>query len=244
MGDEQQRGAVAGLQGGDQFEDLLLHRHIECGRRFIGDDELRFGGKGRGDENALAHAARKLMRITAHDTRAIADVNLFQQLQRPGFCPPSRPVQDIDQPISDLRSDPPRGIERGQRVLRDQGARCTNAAAAFGGFEIHQIGAVEQDLAAHVFDGLRQDAEHRLADHRFTGATFADEAVDLARRDIERDSAQQAAAAPDAQFQSADRQETHRSTGSKRSFKPSPSWLKERTVRNSVNSGNTSTHHA
>ena len=36
----------------------------------------------------------------------------------------------------------------------------------------------------------------------------------------------------------------HRSTGSKRAFSPSPNWLKESTVRNSVISGNTSTHHA
>ena len=36
----------------------------------------------------------------------------------------------------------------------------------------------------------------------------------------------------------------HRSTGSKRSFNPSPSCEKLSTVRNSVISGKTSTHHA
>ncbi len=69
----------------------------------------------------------------------------------------------------------------------------------------------------------------------------------LAGRECQRDIAQQAGAGAlehGGEVADVEERRGHLSTGSKRSFSPSPSWLKESTVRNKVISGKTSTHHA
>ncbi len=63
MGDEQNRRAFLLLKRLDEVKDLALNGHIECGRRLVGDQQLRPGCKRHGDHHALAHAAGKAMRI-------------------------------------------------------------------------------------------------------------------------------------------------------------------------------------
>ena len=93
----------------------------------------------------------------------------------------------------------------------------------------------------------RLDAQDDLADHRLAGAGFADQPVDLAGDDVERDVAQDRRLPPpagDRQMQVADREDravrrpgggghlriAHlRMTGSSASFSPSPSALSART---------------
>ena len=41
MGDEHAANLALFAQGFDQFKDLILNRHIQCGSRLIGNDELR-----------------------------------------------------------------------------------------------------------------------------------------------------------------------------------------------------------
>src|SRR3984885_4897584 len=86
VGNEQHAGAVPFLQRADQAENLLLHRHVERGGRLVGDDKLRLKPEGRGDQHALAHAARELMRIAGEHALGIAYLHLFEQ----GICAQSR----------------------------------------------------------------------------------------------------------------------------------------------------------
>ena len=51
------------LQLAQQVEDLRLDRHVERGRRLVGDQQLRLAGQRHGDHHALAHAAGELVRI-------------------------------------------------------------------------------------------------------------------------------------------------------------------------------------
>ena len=62
VGDEHQRQAVAGLQVLEQVEDLGLHRHVEGRHRLVADDQLGLEHQGPGDGDALALAARELVR--------------------------------------------------------------------------------------------------------------------------------------------------------------------------------------
>ena len=62
MGDEQHGHAHFALQFLQQLQNLRLHRDVERGRRFIGDEQVGIVGKRHGDHHALALAARKLMR--------------------------------------------------------------------------------------------------------------------------------------------------------------------------------------
>ena len=55
------------------------------------DDELRAAGEGDGDQHALAHAAGQLVRILAQHPVRSADVDVVEQLPRPGAARRLRP---------------------------------------------------------------------------------------------------------------------------------------------------------
>ncbi len=63
MGDEQHRHAEPLLQSLQQIEHLRLHGHVERGGRFVRDQQVRFVGERHGDHDALALAARELVRM-------------------------------------------------------------------------------------------------------------------------------------------------------------------------------------
>jgi hypothetical protein len=63
--DEQQREPEAVAQLAQQVEDLRLDRHVERGRRLVGDDERGPAGERDGDQRALPHAAGELVRVLA-----------------------------------------------------------------------------------------------------------------------------------------------------------------------------------
>ena len=63
VGDHDQAHAVPGLQADQQIEDLLLDRHVERGGRLVGDQQLGIAGDRHGDHDALALAARHLVRV-------------------------------------------------------------------------------------------------------------------------------------------------------------------------------------
>jgi hypothetical protein len=63
------RGAVVAAQALQHLDDLRLDRHVERRRRLVGDDELRLRGERERDDDALAHAARELVRVVV-DRRA------------------------------------------------------------------------------------------------------------------------------------------------------------------------------
>jgi len=52
------------LQVLEQVQHLALHRNIQCGDRFIADDQVRLQRNGAGNADALALAAAELVRVT------------------------------------------------------------------------------------------------------------------------------------------------------------------------------------
>ena len=65
MGDVEQRQAELALHVVEQVEDAQAHRDVEHGGRLVGDDHLGIDRQGAGDADALALAARQLVRIFA-----------------------------------------------------------------------------------------------------------------------------------------------------------------------------------
>ncbi len=57
VGDEEDGHVLLLLQHLDELEDLRLDRHVEGGRRLVGDQQLGPAGQRHGDHDALAHAA-------------------------------------------------------------------------------------------------------------------------------------------------------------------------------------------
>ena len=63
VGDQQDRGIGLGLERAHEVEHARLDRRVETGRRLIEDEQLRVGGERDGDDDALLHPARQLVRV-------------------------------------------------------------------------------------------------------------------------------------------------------------------------------------
>src|SRR5207253_2214603 len=86
VGDDQHPHATLALQVTDEVEHLRLGRDVERGRRLVGDEELGAAGDGTGDEDALRHAPRDLMRIRAEHPPRIADADPIKRLEGELLC--------------------------------------------------------------------------------------------------------------------------------------------------------------
>ena len=84
MCDEQQRHAVFARQLAHQVEHLGLDGHVERGGRFVGDQEARRTSQRHGDDDALAHTARQLVRILVEAARGIGDAHPSDEIERLG----------------------------------------------------------------------------------------------------------------------------------------------------------------
>ena len=65
-----------------QLEDLLLDRHVERGRRLVGDQQLRLAGDRHRDHHALLLAARQLRAGRRRRALRLGNADLVQQLDR------------------------------------------------------------------------------------------------------------------------------------------------------------------
>jgi hypothetical protein len=75
MGDEQDRQPAIAPQIVEQRQDLRLHRDVERRGRLVGDDHLGVVGQRHGDADALAHAARHLVRVGCRAGLGIGDAH-------------------------------------------------------------------------------------------------------------------------------------------------------------------------
>ena len=65
VGDQDHRHPALAAQVVEQLQDLRLDRHVERGRRLVGDQQLGLAGERDRDHHALAHAAGELVRVVA-----------------------------------------------------------------------------------------------------------------------------------------------------------------------------------
>ena len=79
VGDQDDRGAARGLQLAHQIEDLRLQGDVERGGRLVRDQEPGIAGQRHRDHDALAHAARQLVRIFVDAPLRRGDVHPAQQ---------------------------------------------------------------------------------------------------------------------------------------------------------------------
>ncbi len=80
--DQDDRRASLLLQALHQVEDLGLDRHVQRGRRLVGDQQARLAGQRHRDHRALAHAARELVRVLVEALLRRRNAHLRQHRQR------------------------------------------------------------------------------------------------------------------------------------------------------------------
>ena len=76
VGDQDDGRPVRLLEVADQVEDLSLHRHVERGRRLVGDQDLGVEGERHGDHHPLSHAAGELVRVAVDSLGGARDPDL------------------------------------------------------------------------------------------------------------------------------------------------------------------------
>ncbi len=105
------------LQVGEQVDDLRLDRNVERRDRLVADDQVGAGRERAGDADALALAARELVREAARRRRA-AGRTCVQQRRNPvvDLAPGPREAE-IEQRLGDDVAHPQARIEAAERVL-------------------------------------------------------------------------------------------------------------------------------
>ncbi len=165
-----------------------MHRDVERGGGFVGNDQLRLAGQRHGNHGALAHAAGELVRIGAEPALRLGDLHLAEQFAgnaERGF--PWHALVQVDG-LGNLLSHRERRVHRRHRFLEDHrdpvAANRPHARRA----QLEQVLAIEQDLAG--FDAPRRagdQAEDGQRGHALPRAGLADDGQRLAGGDVERD---------------------------------------------------------
>ena len=238
----------------DEIHHRLLCRHVQAGRRLVGDQQPRLAGDCDGDHDALTHAAGQLERVGVVAPLRIVDAHELQQIDRLTLGVVRGSLRMADQHVLDLPPDLPDGIECCARILKDH----RDLAAS----------QIQHRLLARILNGyagkadatLRdatsaiEDAHHGVGRHRLAGARFADDADGLAFVDSEVHLAHRrdcAVARGEFDCQIGHIEErllrAHAQVlrwGSTMSRRPSPSRLKVNTASINASPGNSATHHS
>ena len=119
MGDEDRRHAEFLLQPAQQDKHLHLHGGVECGGRFVGQQQARPAGQCHRNHRALAQPARQFMRVGIQPALGRWDFHQFEKLER--ACPCRRVGSAKMRPhgLDDLRADGVDRIKRRHRLLED-----------------------------------------------------------------------------------------------------------------------------
>src|SRR5215831_21133289 len=83
VSDEDHGEAALALDVAQELEVLRLDRHVEAGRRLVGNEELWSAGDADGAHHPLAHPARELVWVLPHPPQRRRDVDGGEQLTRP-----------------------------------------------------------------------------------------------------------------------------------------------------------------
>src|SRR5438552_17057048 len=117
MSDEEVRELEAILELLEKVDDLRLDRDVERRDRFVADDELGLDRERAGDPDALALAARELVRIAVGEVR-IQTHDAKQLLDALGLLFPAREGMDLERFADDVAAGHPR-LQRRAPILND-----------------------------------------------------------------------------------------------------------------------------
>ena len=147
VGDEQKRHTEPFLDVLQKFDDLRLDGNVERGGRLVGDQQVGFVGERHGDHDALALPSGQLMRIAAEPALRVGNADLGEYLDRAGARGSAGKPAVQEQNLANLLIDGVQRIERGHRLLENDGDVVAAHAAHVALGEREQVAAVESDSA-------------------------------------------------------------------------------------------------
>ncbi len=147
VGDEQHRHAALLLQLLEQLQDLRLDGDIERGGGLVGDQQVGLVGERHGDHHPLTLAAGELIGVGVEALLGLGEADLAQQLEHArlhgGLVEAVVQLHDL----ADLRADGVQRVERGHRLLEDDGDLLAADVAHHGLGRLEQVVLAEADLA-------------------------------------------------------------------------------------------------
>ena len=166
----------------EDLEDLGLDRHVEGGRRLVGDEQLRLEGEGHGDHHPLAHPARELVREALAAASRAAGCRPSRGARSPGPGRPpwscSRWAWIVSTICSSIVRTGFRLVIGSWKIIAMSRPRMVPHLVLREG---HQVLPVEQDLAALDPTGrLGQEPHDRQVRDALAAAGLADEPERLA----------------------------------------------------------------
>ena len=180
VGDQDQRHAALLLKVEQKVQDLLLDRHVQRGRRLVGDQQARVAGDRHGDHHALVHAAGKLVRERRQPAFRRRDADLLEQFDRPpAAVGPAQLLMHL-QAFHDLEADGEAGVEAGHGFLEHHGHVLAGQLAALPLGQGAQVPPVELHLVGDHAAVVGDQAHDGQRGHALPGAGLADDAEDFA----------------------------------------------------------------
>ncbi|MDT4868687.1 hypothetical protein FQZ97_1036680 [compost metagenome] len=119
MADQKHRRAFGLGEVDHQLHDVALDDGVERRGRLVGDQQGRLQQHHRGEHDALAHAARELVRIGGQRPLRLADSDPVQHGEDSGAALLHRHLGVQDQPLFELPADGHRRVERCHWFLKD-----------------------------------------------------------------------------------------------------------------------------
>ena len=172
----------------EDVQNLRLDRHVERGRRLVGDDHVGLIGHSHRNHDALAHTARKLVRKCRGASRGVRDSRERQQLDGARMRRLSRHVVVSQNRLSDLIADRVDRRECRQRILKNHRDAPASNVRQFPIAQSYQVAVAKAHRSRHAcvrrqqtHDRQRRNglARPRLADdsQHFAGANLIGDAA-------------------------------------------------------------------
>jgi hypothetical protein len=185
--DVDDRHPQLGLDSLQLLEDLVLHDDVEGGGRLVGDDQLRAARQSHGDDRALAHATRELVRVPIKHVRREPDrVEQLLHVLALLLVAHDAAVVGVER-LADLVADAVYRVPRVHRALEDHRDLLPAPPPHLIRAQPQQILAVEPNLARHVHRVRREQPQQRQRDRGLAAARLADQAHRLTLVNRERD---------------------------------------------------------
>ena len=186
VGHEEHADAEAPLlQVDEQPDDLRLHQDIEAGGGLVRHDQLRLVGQGDRDDDALAHAAGKLVRIGAKTLPR--QLHHVEELLCTRFgLTLGRTAVQSDR-LGQLRADGHDRVKRVHGALRHERDALAAQPAQLLLAHAEKVGAIQQNPPAGDRGRRLEKPEHGERGGCFPRSRFADQTQDLALPDVECD---------------------------------------------------------
>jgi hypothetical protein len=118
MADEQEADARLTPEARQQAQNLRLDGDIECGGRFVEDQECGAASQRRGDQRTLFHPPRELVREGAGNLGRVVDPHRAQRDLGAAERLRQRQAKMLHHRLGDLAADAQCRVERGERILK------------------------------------------------------------------------------------------------------------------------------